>query len=581
MQQQTHPRRAFLRAVWTLTRPYWISRERGKGLVLLAAVIGLALGLVWLEVQFNSWYKDFYDSLENKNADKFYASLGTFTMIGLGYIVVGVYKLYLQQMLQIEWRTWLTETFLANWLKDRAYYRLQLLGAAARTPDLAGVDNPDQRIAEDLRIFVDLTLSLALGLLSAVVTLASFVYILWTLSGPITIPVAGGITIPGYLVWCALLYAVFGTVFTHLIGRRLIGLDYNQQRFEADFRYSLVRLRENSEGVALYRGEEGERAVFRSRFANVIQNWWEIMKKRKQLAWFTLSIDQAAVVFPYVVVAPRFFSGAIALGTLVQTATAFGQVRNALSWFIDAYVRLAEWKATVDRLTGFAAALERARLEAEQLDGERSEGAQTDRLSLEGLSLSLPQGRPLLVETSIDLERGERVLVTGASGSGKSTLFRALAGIWPYWKGRISLPRGSKLLFLPQKPYFPIGTLKDSVCYPGDASAAGDDAVREALAAVGLAQLSGELAREDNWGQVLSGGEQQRLAFARVLINRPDWLFLDEATAALPDDAQGAMYRLLRERLPDTTVVSIGHRASLAEFHDRRIAWSGLALRAA
>ncbi|MGE3679270.1 MAG: ABC transporter ATP-binding protein/permease [Burkholderiales bacterium] len=578
MQQYAHPsartRGQFLRAFWSLTRPYWQSSQRGKGLVLLAAVVCLALGLVWLEVQFNAWYKDFYDSLESKNADKFYASLMTFTMIGFGFIVVYVYKLYLQQMLQIEWRTWLTETFLADWLKDRAYYRLELLDG--RT------DNPDQRIAEDLRLFVDLTLMLSLGLLSALVTLGSFAWILWTLSGPLelpaSIPLVGGMVIPGYLVWCAVLYAVFGTAFTHLIGRRLIRLDYDQQRFEADFRYSLVRLRENAEGVALYGGERDENGVFRARFSHVITNWWEIMKKRKQLGWFTYSIDQLAIVFPYVVVAPRYFAGTIALGTLVQTATAFGQVRNALSWFIDAYVRLAEWKATVDRLTGFAEALERARIEAARLDGERLEGAKADALSLEALSVSLPQGKPLLAPTSLELRQGEHVLVTGASGSGKSTLFRALAGIWPYWKGRIMLPRGARLLFLPQKPYFPIGTLKLAVCYPGDAAAVSDDDARAALTAVGLAHLAGELAREDAWGRVLSGGEQQRLAFARSLVNRPDWLFLDEATASLPDDVQAALYRLLRERLPGTTLVSIGHRPELAAFHDRQLAWRGESL---
>ena len=557
--------REFLRAFWALARPYWVSPQRGKGLALLAAVVGLALGLVWLEVRFNAWYKDFFDSMENKDADRFYASLVTFTAIGLGYIVVGVYKLYLQQMLQIEWRSWLTENLLADWLKDRAYYRLQLADA--------GTDNPDQRIAEDLRLFVDDTLSLSLGLLSAVVTLASFVAILWALSGPITVPVAGGITIQGYLVWCAVLYAVVGTVGTHLIGRRLVALNYGQQRYEADFRYSMMRLRENAEGVALYRGEAGEAAVFRSRFGHVIANWWAIMKKRKQLAWFTFSIDQLAVVFPYIVVAPRFFAGAITMGTLTQTATAFGQVRGALSWFIDAYTRLAEWSATVERLRGFAEALERARADAAAAAGDRGEGEAPDRLSTTALSLGLPGGGTLLADATLELRAGEPVLVTGASGTGKSTLFRALAGIWPYWKGRIRLPKGARLLFLPQRPYFPIGPLKRSVAYPVREDEVRDDALREALHEVGLGRLAADLEREENWAQVLSGGEQQRLAFARALVNRPDWLFLDEATAALPEDAQATLYALLRERLPGTTLVSIGHRDGLAAFHARRLAW--------
>lgn len=567
MRQPQQFTRVFFRALWALAKPYWVSKERIKGLLLLGAVVGLTLGLVWLDVRFNAWYKDFYDSLENKDQDRFYASLGTFTVLGLAYIIVGVYRLYLQQMLQIEWRTWLTERFLGDWLQDRTYYRLQLLDR--------GTDNPDQRVAEDLRIFVDLTLSLSLGLLSALVTLGSFAVILWTLSGPETISIAGGITIPGYLVWCALLYAAIATVLTHVIGRPLIGLDFNQQRYEADFRFALVRLRENSEGVALYRGENEELVNFRARFKNVIQNWWAIMKKRKELAWFTFSIDQLAVVFPYIVVAPRFFSGAIPLGTMVQTVTAFGQVRSALSWFIEAYVHLAEWKATVDRLTGFTQALERARDEAERLDGDRFEGDAPGTLTLESLALALPQGRTLLAPTTLELKKSESVLVTGPSGAGKSTLFRALAGIWPYWKGRIVLPRGARLLFLPQKPYLPIGTLKHAVCYPSDSATIADAAAHEALRSVGLSSLTGELAREENWAQVLSGGEQQRLAFARALLNRPDWLFLDEATAALPDEDHAALYRLLEERLPQTTLVSIGHRASLAEFHQRRLTWHG------
>ena len=552
---------AFFPKLWALTKPYWVSEKRSVGLILLATVVGLALLGVWLEVQFNTWNREFYNTFESKDQAEFFRQLGTFTLLAVVYIVNAVYRQYFQQMLMIEWRTWMTERYLADWLRDRAYYRLQLLDR--------GTDNPDQRIADDLNIFVDLTLSLALGLLSAVVTLVSFVGILWSISGAASF---FGIEIPGYMVWVALFYAIAGTWITHWIGRPLIGIGFEQQRFEANFRFALVRLRENAEGVALYRGEPGELANFRGRFADVISIWWTKMLKQKQLGWFQSFYGQVAIIFPFVVASPRFFSGAMPLGGIFQIASAFGQVQGALSWFINAYGSFANWKATVDRLTGFAEALEHARVEADRLDGDRMEGAPAV-LALEALELTLPQGKPLLAKTTLLLKQGESVLVTGPSGAGKSTLFRAIAGIWPYWKGKISLPEGATLLFLPQRPYLPIGTLKYATCYPAVEVEISDDAVREALAAVGLAHVAGDLARDENWAQLLSGGEQQRLAIARALINRPDWLFMDEPTAALPDDAQAALYRLLKEKLPATTLVSIGHREELAQIHTRRLAW--------
>ena len=559
----------FLTAFWALAKPYWVSEQRSKGLLLLGAVVGLSLGLVYLNVQFNSWYNDFYNAIQEKRADDFYRLLGYFTFLAFLFIGFAVYRIYLRQMLEIEWRKWLNERYLRDWLGERAYYKLQLLDR--------GTDNPDQRIAEDLRLFVQLTLQLGLGLLSAVVTLVSFVAILWTLSGPLAIL---GITIPGYMVWFALLYATLGTWLTHKIGRPLIGLEFERQRYEADYRFSLVRLRENSEGVALYRGEKEELVNFRERFAGVITNWWSIMRKQKQLGFFTVSYDQVAVIFPFLVAAPRYFSGAIQLGGLIQISQAFGQVQSSLSWFIDAYTMFAQWKATVDRLTGFSASLAAVRREADALDGDRVEGEDA-ALSLEGLALALPQGKPLLQSTTMELQQGNNVLVTGPSGVGKSTLFRALAGIWPYWKGRIRLPKGAKLLFLPQKPYLPIGTLKFAVCYPDDVASHSDEEVRETLRAVGLAHMGDELQRSENWAQVLSGGEQQRLAFARALLIKPDWLFLDEATASLPEDAQDALYALIKDRLEGTTLVSIGHRSSLAQHHDQRFALRDAALAAA
>jgi putative ATP-binding cassette transporter len=555
----------FLSLFWALAKPYWVSEQRGKGLALLGAVVGLSLGLVWINVRINAWYNDFYNAIQEKRLDDFYALIGWFTLLALVYIVAAVYRLYLRQMLEIEWRAWLNERYLGDWLGDRAYYRLQLLDR--------GTDNPDQRIAEDLRLFVESTLVLGLGLLSAVVTLVSFVTILWTLSGALEL---AGVSIPGYMVWFAVLYALAGSWLTHAIGRPLVGLNFNQQRFEADYRFALVRLRENAEGVALYRGEREELGTFRGRFASVVANWWAIMRKQKQLGWFTNFYGQIAVVFPFVVAAPRYFSGAIQLGGLMQIGSAFGQVQGALSWFIDVYPQFAEWKATVDRLTGFAASLARVREEAERLDGERTEGA-PEEIALGELSLALPGGRSLLAPTSIRLRRGEHTLLRGPSGAGKSTLFRALAGIWPYWRGRLALPAGARMLFLPQKPYLPIGTLKDAVCYPGASAGVPDAKVAEALEAVGLGALARELGRSENWSQVLSGGEQQRLAIARALIQAPDWLFLDEATSALPDADQDALHALLAGRLAGTTRVSIGHRAELARFHARHLRWSGAA----
>ena len=555
-------KKRFFATLWALTRPYWVSEKRSTGFILLATVVGLALMAVWLEVQFNTWNRDFYNTFESKDQAEFFRQLGVFSLLAVLYIVNGVYRQYFQQMLMIEWRTWLTERYLADWLKDRAYYRLQLLDR--------GTDNPDQRIADDLNAFVDLTLTLALGLLSAVVTLVSFIGILWGISGAASL---FGIEIPGYMVWVALAYAVAGTWLAHLVGRPLVGINFNMQRVEADFRFSLVRLRENAEGVALYRGEPGELANFRERFAGVISVWWTKMRKQKQLGWFQSFYGQMAIIFPFVVASPRFFSGAMPLGGIFQIASAFGQVQGALSWFINAYGSYANWKATVDRLTSFSEALEHARKEADRLDGDRFEGG-TDSLGLENLQLALPQGRPLLGATTLELRRGESVLVTGPSGAGKSTLFRAIAGIWPYWKGRISLPKGATLMFLPQRPYLPIGALKHAVCYPGDPARFSEESIVASLHAVGLTNLSDELAREENWAQLLSGGEQQRLAIARALLNRPDWLFMDEPTAALPDDAQAELYRLLKERLPVITLVSIGHRANLEQFHVRKLAWS-------
>jgi putative ATP-binding cassette transporter len=550
----------FLRAFWALTKPYWVSEKRAVAATLLATSVGLALMTVWLDLQFTTWYRDFYNTFESRDQLAFWHLIGTFTLLATLWVFTNVYQVYFQQMLTIEWRTWLTDHLMERWTRQQAHYRMQLLDR--------GTDNPDQRIAEDLRIFVDLTLSLSIGFITAVTTLIVFVDLLWVLSGAIEV---AGLSIPGYLVWVALGYAIAGTFLTHLLGRPLIALDFNQQRFEADFRYSLVRLRENSEGVALYRGEPEEVAGLRNRFAAVIANWWALMRRQKKLGSFTFGYRQLAVIVPLVAIAPRFFAGQIPLGVIFQTTSAFGQVNGSLSWFITAYTTFATWKATVNRLIGFTAALERVQEEASHVEAGRVD-TQGEELAIENTQIALPQGRSLLKPTSLTLTPHEDVLITGPAGSGKSTLFRALAGIWPYWQGRIHLPKG-KMLFLPQRPYLPIGSLKRAAAYPDDPLNYSDQQVLQALQAVGLSHLGDWLERSENWAQMLSGGEQQRLAFARALLNKPDWLFLDEATASLPEEDQEHLYSLLKKEIPGTTVVSIGHRASLAAHHVKRLEW--------
>ena len=555
---------SFVRDTWGLIKPYWSSEERYSAWLLLAAVVGLTLAMVYMNVQFNSWYNEFYNALQEKNKDEFFRLMVRFAILAAIYIAMAVYAFYLNQMLQIRWRRWMTDVYLQRWLADRTYYRMQLIGAPA--------DNPDQRIAEDFKLFVDETLSLSLGFLNAVVTLGSFVGILWTLSGPFAIPYNGGeIVIPGYMVWAALVYAIVGTWMTHKIGKSLIGLNFNQQRFEADFRFSLVRFRENSEGVALYGGEQDELRNFRSRFGNVVNNWWRIMKRQKILNSFTIGYNQLAVIFPFVVAGNRYFAGTIQLGGLMQISNAFGQVQGSLSWFIGAYNSFAAWKATADRLLGFHYAIEKAREDIEQQSGVRQAQDGSEELVLDNVALSLPNGKPLMSASNATIKAGESLLISGPSGSGKSTLFRAIAGIWPFGKGRMRMPAGFRVLFLPQRPYLPLGTIRDVVSYPASPTEFSNEQIKEVLDAVGMPQLVDRIDDHQAWSLQLSPGEQQRIAFARALLQKPAWLFLDEATSALDEAAEEKLYRLLKERLPGTTIISIGHRPALIAFHSRRL----------
>ncbi|MBR0658084.1 ABC transporter ATP-binding protein/permease [Neoroseomonas oryzicola] len=559
----------FLRDAWHLARPYWSSEDRWKARGLLAVVVALNLSLVGMTVLLTYWQRAFYNALEAKDWDAFIALLFTwhtteaegflpsFAIVAALYILIAVYQLYLRQALQIRWRRWLTEIYLTQWLDGRAYYRMALTDPVT--------DNPDQRIAEDARMFVDDTLSLGLGLMNSVVTLFSFILVLWSLSGPLNVL---GVEIPGYMVWVALIYAVIGTWLAHLIGRPLVALNFTQQKVEADFRYALVRFRENAEGIALYGGEADEKRGLTQRFRALMENWWSIMTATKRLTFFTAGYTQVAVIFPIVVAAPAYFAGRIQLGGLIQTSSAFGQVQGALSWFVDNYARLTEWRATVERLTGFTRGVTAAA--AAHTGPVAAKGTDTG-LGIANVTLALPDGRVLLDQASARIEPGEAVLLTGPSGSGKSTLFRAIAGIWPFGGGRVDLPATGRALFLPQRPYIPLGSLKRAVCYPDDEAAFTDEAVTEALEAAELAHLVQRLHEADSWDKRLSGGEQQRIALARALLLKPDWLFLDEATASLDPGAEERLYTRLKERLPGSTILSIAHRPAVAAFHDRTL----------
>ncbi len=555
--------RFLLRSAWALTRPYWRSEDRWAAWGLLLVVVALNLAIVYINVLLNKWNNTFYNSLQDKDYTVFVQQLFRFTWLAGSFIVVAVYQLYLNQMLQIRWRRWLTERYLGAWLTDTAYYRMQLVAGET--------DNPDQRIAEDLRLFVTGTLGLAIGGMRAVVTLVSFIAILWGLSGSVTLPFAGqAITIPGYMVWAALLYAIVGTWLTDRIGRPLVRMNFDRQRYEADFRFGLVRFRENTEGVALYHGEADELRNFRGRFGAVVGNWWDIMRQQKRLTWFTAGYAQAAIIFPFVVAAPRYFRGEIPLGGLVQTASAFGQVQDSLSFIVTSYTEIAEWRSVVQRLVGFEDALDRVRAQAGARDGIRREDGDAPALTVDNVDLTLPEGKALVTGITLALAPGESALLSGPSGIGKSTLIRAIAGIWPFGRGEIRIPPG-RALFLPQKPYLPIGTLREVVSYPTPAGGLDDQALRKALADVGLPELADRLDEAGNWALQLSPGEQQRIAFARAIVQKPDWLFLDEATSAVDEAAETRLYQLVRDRLRGTAVLSVGHRSTLRAFHGRQL----------
>ena len=559
--------RAFFRDFWRLVKPYWTeSEERWSARVLIVAVIALNLLMVYISYRITEWYNTFWNALQQYDARGAWHQLLIFAVLVVPYIVAAVYQTYLAQMLQIRWRRWLTRRYLDDWLARQTYYHMQVLGD--------GTDNPDQRISEDLSSFSSQTLSLAIGLLTSVTTLVAFIAMLWGLSRQVAIPWYGGkLVIPGYLVWVATIYAAFGTVLVASIGRPLIKLQFNQERYNADFRFSLVRLRENSESVALYGGETREKEHFLTRFASIFGNFWQIMRRTRRLNWWVSGYGQAAVIFPVLVSMPAYFAKAIQIGTIMQISSAFGQVQSALSYIVNSYTDLAAWHAVVDRLRFFQEAMKRVR----DIHDLNYKIARRDGpcLRVRNLDVSLPDGRVLLKSLDVELNAGGRLLIMGPSGSGKSTLIRALAGIWPFGEGVVELPGGDTVLCLPQKPYLPLGSLRDVLVYPLGDSRTTDAEILAVLDLAGLSPLADRLSETRLWTQVLSLGEQQRVAFARLFLQRPRWILMDEATSAIDEPGEAMLYKTLIRELPKAAIISVGHRSSLNAFHESRLVLEG------
>lgn len=550
--------RQFFRDVWYLTKSYWQSEEKKKAFFLLGCIIVLTLGVVYMLVLLNQWNNSFYSALQNYDAKKIFDELIHFSWLAAIYILLAVYSYYLQQTLILNWRRWLTTRFIDIWLQNKTYYNLQMFGK--------DTDNPDQRISEDVRQFVEMTLSFGIGILKAFCTFASFVVILYNLSGSLSFTFMGKTwTINGYMLWASLLYSVIGTYITHIVGRKLVKINFIQQKYEADFRFSMIRLRESAESVAFYRGEAQEGSVFKQRFKMLLDNFWKLVNKQKQLVFLNSGYSQIAIIFPFVVAMNRYLTKEVTLGGLMQDASAFGRVQDSLSYFVDMYSSIAQWQAVVMRLTCFGHHMHDVYQQAERFHVERFAAA--DVVEVNNMQINLPDGKPLLENISFTLHPGHNVLIKGVSGSGKSTLLRAISGIWPFVDGKIFLPERDKLMFIPQRSYLPLGTLRAALNYPGNKPI--DDT--ELIYLMDLCQigyLKDKLDLEADWSHVLSVGEQQRLAFVRAHIQQPQWLFLDEATSALDEDTEANMYSLLQERLQQTTVVSVGHRSTLNKYHE-------------
>ena len=557
--------RAFFHGVWQLIKGYWNSEEKWKARSLFFVVIAMNFAIVYTLVLINQWYNEFYTALQNYDKDSFLPLVGYFSVVAFSYVALSVYSQYLRQMLEIKWRKWMTQKYLTKWSQARNYYKMQIVEQKT--------DNPDQRMTEDIRDFVELTLTLLLGFLRQITTLVAFIVILWQLSGIIELPIGTTqIQVHGYMVWMCLVYAIGGTYLTVKIGKPLVALNFDQQRFEADFRFGLIRYRENGESIAFYGGEKAENQHVAGRFATVVKNYFSLMKYQKRLSWFINTYGQTALIVPIFLIAPRYFSGQMQLGGMMQTLTAFDKVQTALSFFVESYATIAKWQSIVNRLLGFVDNMEKVK----EIKGDtKIVSVQEANFNVKALDVVLPTGRTLLNHLDFALAPGERILITGDSGCGKSTLLRAISGIWPFGKGEVQVPDGNQCFFLPQRPYLPLGSLRDALLYPQESSLFVDEEIKDVMKKCELADFIERMHEVDDWSRILSLGEQQRVAFARVILAKPDIIFLDESTSALDEKTEAMMYQLLRQNLPNAAILSIGHRSTLYQYHERQLHLAG------
>jgi len=554
--------------IWPL--PAFTALERRIAVAMIVFLVLINQAQVGITVRLSFFNRDWFNAIQGKDAPTFWELLlFVFVPWAFVYVASTLIEYVVQSMLVIRWRRWLTESFVARWLGGHTHYRMSLTGSQA--------DNPDQRIAEDVNRFIDGgdnagsgIYSYSILLISTLSSLVSFAVVLWGLSTNFTMP-GTDIHVPGFLFWIALIYAAAGTLITHVIGRSLVVIYYERQHMEADFRFSLARLREYSEQVALLNGERAEEASLGRRFGGIIGNWLALVNRRTKLLAFTQTYGQLSPIIPFIFTAPFYFAGTIALGIMTQTAGAFSRVEGALTFFVNYYNSLAAFKSVVDRLTSFDEAIEQAKMLGTKGPTRTAEAPGVEPVALEDLHITLPDGTRIVATENLALPHGESALLAGPSGSGKSTLFRTISGIWPYGEGRIRIPEGTNVMVVPQKPYIPIGTLRSAITYPAAVNTYSDEDICKALVDVRLASLVACLDRDEAWSQRLSGGEQQRIALARAVLTRPDFLFLDESTSALDEKLEAELYGMLASRLPKTTIVSIGHRSALGAFHMRRI----------